>query len=299
MAGKNYQIDNLNKYRSFSQQVNCDSESQNVVLLEDQTLISSSPQRSSNATAQLTPKPSSSANLLKVSSHKSDPYKLVHGISEDSSEMDESESESLPLTCGQRPNDQTIYETNAFTVSAAQNRNEEELDSNNNRTNDLQVLSPERSNYISPSHSHHNLENSQHDPILQQLRQMQNTSSSPWNLKNIHNQLLNQEQTQRNRNYLSPNNPTLMSMGKNIVVLIRFAREDAKKILSNPMLINKLIMNSIFNNIVIKDIRINKLKNLIAVETDKPITNMDAQLMTNTTKLGEYDIICDIPNSDR
>ena len=95
---------------------------------------------------------------------------------------------------------------------------------------------------------------------------------------------------------LPPTNRTLESLGKKNVILIQF--KSPKNILTNPMLINQLITNSLFNSLNIKDIRTNFKKNLIAIECISPLTDNQIHSLTSITVLGDFEINCYVPNSD-
>lgn len=129
--------------------------------------------------------------------------------------------------------------------------------------------------------------NSDNDIILQNLRAMESqksnrpTSSASNTIKP-----------------LTPTNHTLQSIGKGTVILIKFSDDDCK-VLTNPILINKLIVTSEFKHLKIKDIRPNNRKNILAIEAINPLTTEETEKLTNITKLGTYEVKCEVPNSDK
>lgn len=103
----------------------------------------------------------------------------------------------------------------------------------------------------------------------------------------------------RSRPTLPPKNPTLESMGKKTVVLIRINSEAYENVLTNPLTINKLISKSNFKKLDIKDIRVNKNKKIIAIENKNVLQDSQIDELTKITHLDDVPVACYIPNSDR
>ena len=98
---------------------------------------------------------------------------------------------------------------------------------------------------------------------------------------------------------LTPINATLDSLGKRSVLFIEFAADDSRELLANPFKINKLIYNNDdFKRLKIKDIRVNRKRNLIAIENENSLNNNIIEDLTSIHRLGEYNIRCYLPNSD-
>lgn len=104
---------------------------------------------------------------------------------------------------------------------------------------------------------------------------------------------------QYKRATLPPINPTLDSMGRRTVILIRIEDDAENNIITNPLAINRLIQNSNFNQLDIKDVRVNKNKKLIAIENKTELLDCETQELTKITRLGNIKVSCYIPNSDR
>ena len=140
--------------------------------------------------------------------------------------------------------------------------------------------------------------NTQNDPILQNLRDMDKNTTYISQLNQAKPSSSAPSQALSNRVIL-PTNNTVQSMGKGTVVLVKFQKQDTKNLLSNPILINKLIMNSDFNILRIKDIRKNIHRNLIAVEAENKLNSEEIQKLTSISKLGSYEVECELPNLDK
>lgn len=99
-------------------------------------------------------------------------------------------------------------------------------------------------------------------------------------------------------------NNTLSSMGKGNVLLIKPIDNDKKELIRNPVLLNTLIYrdDSPFNKMGtvkfnIKDIRVNKIKEIIAIEYNN-IDIHHLNEMSKIDKIGLHDVKCYIPNSE-
>ena len=304
---------NLLKYSS--QQFNTDEDkySQHVGIQDNSTLPSA--EKSSNHQSQKgNPAQSepiqtiSRSTNLNLAQRASDPYKLVHGISDDSSDMDDSH----PLTCGQRQSSSPIsgsavigrrkHQSLNLSKEASQNQEESRDLLLNSHLAQPSIHSIRALNTSSNSvfdydinNNDNYFENFQDDTLLQELGLGEMNSSSTDRGTRSGKYTNSSKQTK----YYSPTNPTLESMGKNTVILIKFTKEDTKRIFANPILMQKLISESIFSTLRIKDVRTNRMKNLIAVEAREPLTNSQIERLIPITKIGEYNIKCEIPNSDR
>ena len=103
------------------------------------------------------------------------------------------------------------------------------------------------------------------------------------------------------KNFSPPRSPTLESTGKRSVILIQPLGEDGRDLLYNPVLTNELLydQSGIFcNKFVIKDLRINKIKGIIAVEYSSNVPWEFLRSLTAVECLGEYRVKTYIPNSD-
>lgn len=178
-------------------------------------------------------------------------------------------SSSAPLTCEQRRNHNTYFQQNSPSISS--------------RYNDYLGTDP---------NLHSFLENTFDDPILKQLEDMNPTVPRPTS------QVHDRSQVFKSR-FIPPQNATLNSMGKRVTILIRFQPEEAGKVINNPFLINKLITNSDFRYLPIKDIRPNKAQKLIAIEFKTELTEEKIGQLISITELGDYNVTCQIPNSDK
>ena len=176
-----------------------------------------------------------------------------------------------------KDNNQTISE-----ISESQNVTDEWdqiIQSSAPLTSEQRRKSPNRSSLIPPSYSnylgtdpnlHTFLESTFDDPILKQLEEMNPTGPASPTQAQSQNQPSG-SQVFKSR-FIPPKNATLQSMGKRVTILIRFQTQDTNKIINNPFLINKLIKNSEFKCLQIKDIRSNKAQNLIAIESRNELT---------------------------
>ena len=98
-----------------------------------------------------------------------------------------------------------------------------------------------------------------------------------------------------------PRNYTLASTGKRCVILIQPLGQNGRDLLYDPILTNELIYDraSKYNNkYAVKDLRINKVKGIIAVEYASTVPLDFLGELTAGTLLGEYPIKSYIPNSD-
>lgn len=105
------------------------------------------------------------------------------------------------------------------------------------------------------------------------------------------------EKTSNKLPSLPPLNSTLRSTGKRNVLLIEI-KKDNQSLLNNPMKINRMIYNSELKTIKIKDIRINKQRNILAIECENTFTDIEIEKLTKIKKLQEEEVRCYFPNSD-
>lgn len=99
------------------------------------------------------------------------------------------------------------------------------------------------------------------------------------------------------RQHLPPTNSTLNSQGLHTVVIVKLTDVNSLNLINNPVLLSKEIQNSTFGTIQVKDIRVNKRKNLIIVELDQPDHEI-IQSLLKVTKLGRWTVECYLPNAD-
>ena len=189
----------------------------------------------------------------------------------------------------QVPESQFISETNISLVSISEEDNAE------SEPNEIVQTQLTQDSYLKE------LTCAQRSPIAHSIELSDNGRTSPSNfLQNIsfptNLENINSEVAPR-KLPLPPTNPTLESLGKKNVILIQF-NTSSKNILTNPMLINQLIKNSLFNSLNIQDIRTNFKKNLIAIESRTSFTENQIITLTSLKKLGEHEINCYVPNSD-
>jgi len=97
---------------------------------------------------------------------------------------------------------------------------------------------------------------------------------------------------------LPPLNNTLTSMGKQSVLIVKVESENAMELLTDPLAVNELIFSEKFETINIKDVRINRRKLLIAVESETVLTQEQISFLTSIKCLGQFAVKCYIPNSD-
>ena len=97
-------------------------------------------------------------------------------------------------------------------------------------------------------------------------------------------------------------NDTLHSMGTRSVILVKILpgeKYTTKDVLTNPLLLNKTIYNSIFGkSLTIKDIRLNIRRSLVAIENSTPLPDDLTTALLSKTTLGQFNVHCYLPNSD-
>ena len=228
--------------------------------------------------------------------------------------IESEDGEFSQITCGQRsqnPEESPInlyHETTSTTSQVIetipQSSPEIDFSLNNEHRQSLpsQPFSPDnasRNKYAPPTkvHKYHNLDLNEIEmpsqlPSTNDLCYIENQTSDTalsGNAKVYH----------RSKQVLPPMNPTLESMGKNNVLLIRLQTENSKEILTNPILIHKLIYQSDFKKLRIKDIRINKKKDIIAIENSEALQDREIDILTKIEKLGKFPVKCYIPNMEK
>ena len=110
--------------------------------------------------------------------------------------------------------------------------------------------------------------------------------------------------TRRNNksdNYLPPKNCTLESSGKRSVILIQPLDHTGRDLIYDPILTNELIYDSagIFSNrFPVKDLRINKIKGIIAVQYSADVPWDFLMELTSRDHLEEYPVKIYVLNSD-
>lgn len=107
----------------------------------------------------------------------------------------------------------------------------------------------------------------------------------------------NQYRHDRNRSGL-PTNATLQSMGKDCVILIKPKDPHNRNMINNPIRFWKQFNSSQFAKHKINDVRTNQIRNMTTVELDNPSKETMEKLL-KIDKLGDWDIVCSIPNSDK
>lgn len=201
---------------------------------------------------------------------------------------DSDEVDSQPLTCQQRsPNRLNRDQNNNEFSNQQQNIPKSIFSIEEFALTNEQI---QNGNFYNPSYQPSSSSiftcNTENDPILQNLRKMNHKTPST-----------NYDSYNKKRDYI-PTNRTSQSMGKGTVILIKLKNEDSS-VLSNPFLVNNLIMDSEFKQLNIEDIRLNKMRNIIAVEAKNELSYEITEQMTKITKLGPFDVQCEVPNSDK
>lgn len=236
-----------------------------------------------------------SQNTTKYNSRIEATQESTDDVSQNQDMIIEESVDSQPLTCYQKRN-----------IS-----NEHSLQTNADYTQDSEILT-QATEYANKSRQRIReslsdliyTNESNNDPVLQHLRMIDPitgtaSSSTSGNYANSTKSNRPSPSPKINSRIYIPTNHTLQSMGKNTVILIRMKNEDAHKTISNPMLINKLIKESKFQMLNIKDIRPNFSKNLIAIEAYNQLTTEQINELTKITELDTYEVSCEIPNYDK
>ena len=118
---------------------------------------------------------------------------------------------------------------------------------------------------------------------------------------NIENSVQSVILTKKGRKFRNPIiNATLASQNQGKIIIISIIDENAANLLMNPFKINTLLTsnNSQFKDLEIKDIRINRMKKLIIIETEY-LQETFLSTINNIDKLGSFKIRCYQPNSDK
>ena len=102
---------------------------------------------------------------------------------------------------------------------------------------------------------------------------------------------------QRNVKKFPVINETLRSQGYGTVIIIKSTANNVKDLINNPIEIIKSTKNSLFNCSEVKDIRVNKRKNVLVAEMKENNPTKFEQLL-KVKILGAWDVICYQPNSD-
>ena len=95
-----------------------------------------------------------------------------------------------------------------------------------------------------------------------------------------------------------PRNVTLGSMGNCNVLLIRPLDPNNRDIIKHPIKFSRAFESSSFLKYPVKQICTNAVRNLVAIE-HLDISRPDMLTMIKMRRLGEWDIKCDFPSSDK
>lgn len=96
-----------------------------------------------------------------------------------------------------------------------------------------------------------------------------------------------------------PSNYTLQSMGRNVVVIIRPTNPNIN-MMHNPIKFQKAFEQTPFSKYEIKDVRTNVRLNIITVELDNSsASGIILDELIKVVKIGQWDVQCSIPDSDR
>ena len=119
------------------------------------------------------------------------------------------------------------------------------------------------------------------------------------NISLLHNENELVTNPHRNINKFKVINETLRSQGYGTVIIIKPTANNVKDLINNPIEIIKSTKNSLFNcsESEVKDIRVNKRKNVLVAEMKE---NNPAKLkqLLKVKILGTWDVICYQPKSD-
>ena len=105
------------------------------------------------------------------------------------------------------------------------------------------------------------------------------------------------ENAQINNLTLPVTNNTLRSQGYGTVIIIKPTADNVKDLINNPVEIIKATKNSLFNCPEIKDIRVNKRKNILVAEM-KESNSAKLKYLLEVEMLGTWAVKCYQPNSD-
>jgi len=97
-----------------------------------------------------------------------------------------------------------------------------------------------------------------------------------------------------------PNNSTINSTNKGKIIMIQITDTSSIQLLTNPFKINDLLTNSSspFRNMKIADMRVNRQKSLIVLESTTELDTSLKESLPSITNLGTYTVRCYQPNSD-
>jgi len=108
----------------------------------------------------------------------------------------------------------------------------------------------------------------------------------------------NVPQTPQTRKTTLPNNATLSSEGLGKIILIRPTNDKFMSFTRSPIKFAKAFAETAFGKIKTKDVRVNKIKNLVAVEMENP-TQETTNILLQITKIGTWNVDCSLPIKDK
>ena len=97
---------------------------------------------------------------------------------------------------------------------------------------------------------------------------------------------------------LPPINATLSSEGLGKVILIRPVGDKFMSFTRSPAKFAKAFADSAFGKADTKSVRVNKIKNIVAVELENP-TQPTIDILLQITKIGTWTVICSLPIKDK
>lgn len=112
-----------------------------------------------------------------------------------------------------------------------------------------------------------------------------------------HQATLQKRHPERNISTTFPTNKTMESNKKGTTILLHPYGENASSFCQSPVAIAKGLKNEPFNKIVPKDIRINKRRNIVAIELYETDTH-NLKALLQATELGKFKVKCSQPLSD-
>ena len=91
---------------------------------------------------------------------------------------------------------------------------------------------------------------------------------------------------------------TANSLGSGKVLIIRPNDPNSREMIKQPVKFSRAIRDSPFSKFPIKDVRTNQIRNHTVIEYIE-ITRPDMEKLLEVKKLGQWDVRCSMPNSDR
>ena len=104
-------------------------------------------------------------------------------------------------------------------------------------------------------------------------------------------------QSQGRNNRQLPINATLNSEGKGNIIIIKPDIEDPKKIINNPVEINKMLKKVPFTNMIESATRVNKRKNLIVIELEES-HEVNIKKLEQTKVIAGWPVKCYAPEKE-